>query len=73
MMRSYARKFGCEAGFPKKNYLDKIVDKSHKLTLRARKAGKCPGGDPAPVDPTSGPMSGGPTPSGPSAYTCVLL
>ena len=41
MMRSYARKFGCEAGFPKKNHLDKIVDKSHKLTLRARKAGKC--------------------------------
>ena len=55
MMRSYARKFGCAAAYPRKNFLDRIIKKSHKLKLRARKAGRCPGGEPSPVEPTDGP------------------
>jgi len=69
MMRSYARKFGCEAGYPNKKFLDRFINKSHKLKLRARKAGKCPGSDPAPVDPTSGP-TGTPVTNPPIADLC---
>ncbi|CAG5104781.1 Oidioi.mRNA.OKI2018_I69.chr1.g1535.t1.cds [Oikopleura dioica] len=61
MMRSYARKFGCDDGFPKKKFLDRFVRKSHKLKNVIRKAGKCPGGVvPDPSDPTDAPVTSSP-------------
>jgi len=41
MMRSYARKFGCVEGFPKRRFLEKVVKRSHKLKKVANRAGKC--------------------------------
>merc|ERR1712010_175904 len=31
MVRSYARKFGCVEGFPKRNFLKRLTNRSHKL------------------------------------------
>jgi len=41
MIRSYARKFGCQAGFPKKSFLERLIKRSHKLKRVTQKAGKC--------------------------------
>ncbi|CAG5104846.1 Oidioi.mRNA.OKI2018_I69.chr1.g1598.t1.cds [Oikopleura dioica] len=41
MIRSYARKFGCVEGFPKRKFLEKVIKRSHKLKKVARRAGRC--------------------------------
>ena len=41
MVRSYARKFGCVEGFPKRNFLKRLTDRSHKLKRVTQKYAKC--------------------------------
>ncbi|CAG5091186.1 Oidioi.mRNA.OKI2018_I69.PAR.g12906.t1.cds [Oikopleura dioica] len=41
MVRSYARTFGCQDGFPNRNFLERLVNRSHKLKRKTKKAAKC--------------------------------
>merc|ERR1712037_167806 len=41
MVRSYARKFGCVEGFPKRNFLKRLTNRSHKLKRVTQKYAKC--------------------------------
>ncbi|CAG5104849.1 Oidioi.mRNA.OKI2018_I69.chr1.g1601.t1.cds [Oikopleura dioica] len=51
MIRSYARRFGCVEGFPKRKFLEKVIKRSHKLKKVALRAGRC--NKPAPTtEPT---------------------
>jgi len=41
MLRSYARKFGCEDGYPKRAFLKRFVARSHRLKRVTQKFAKC--------------------------------
>jgi hypothetical protein len=70
-MRSYARKFGCVDGFPKRKFLDRVIKRSHTLKKVANRAGKC-NKEPKPSDPpvTDPPVTDPPTTDPPATGLC---
>jgi len=68
MMRSYARKFGCVEGFPKRKFLDRVIKRSHKLKKVANRAGKC-NKEPKPTEPV---VTDPPTTDPPATGLCEV-
>ena len=68
MVRSYARTFGCQDGFKRKNFLNRLVNRTHKLKKKTKKAARCEA--PAPVTTATSIVTGTPHTEAPMLEMC---